>query len=123
MKVLVTGGTGVVGQAAVTELVKRGHTVRLLSRNATEDARQWPQGVESWPASVSDPSGLSGCAEGCDLVLHVAGIVEESPPKITFENTNVVGTRSILREAERCKVGRFIYISSLGAEAIDRRRS
>ena len=123
MRVLVTGGTGVVGQAAVTELLKRGHNVRIVSRNAGEDAKQWPRtsgaeaGVEAWPASVSDQSELKGCAEGCDLVVHVAGIVEESPPEVTFENTNVEGTRAILREAERAKVGRFIYVSSLGAEA------
>ena len=123
MRVLVTGGTGVVGRAAVTELLNKGHTVRLVSRNADEDSRQWPSpsdakcGVEPWPASVSDSSELKGCAEGCDLVLHVAGIVEESPPEVTFENTNVEGTRAILREAERAKVGRFIYVSSLGAEA------
>jgi nucleoside-diphosphate-sugar epimerase len=122
MRVLVTGGTGVVGQAIVTELLKRGDSVRLLSRNADEGARQWPRksgaraGVESWPASISDHAELKGCAEECDLVLHVAGIVEESPPQVTFENTNVEGTRAILREAERAKVGRFIYVSSLGAE-------
>ena len=116
MKVLVTGGSGVVGQAAVTELVRAGHSVRLLSRNAAEDSLQW-HGVESWPASLTDQAALRGCAEGCDLVLHVAGIVDEDPPLVTFENTNVQGTRSILREAERSQVGRFIYVSSLGAEA------
>jgi NADH dehydrogenase len=121
MKVLVTGGTGVVGQSAVTELLKRGHSVRLVSRNAGEDARQWPAktgagaGVEAWPASISDQAELRGCAEGADLVLHLAGIVEESPPEATFESTNVEGTRAILREAERAKAGRFIYVSSLGA--------
>jgi uncharacterized protein YbjT (DUF2867 family) len=116
MRVLVTGGTGVVGHAAVTEILASGHTVRVLSRNAAEDARQWPVGVDSWPASVGDHDALRGCAEGCDLVVHVAGIVEESPPA-TFESVNVEGTRAIVREAERCKVGRFIYVSSLGAEA------
>src|SRR5438046_252555 len=40
MKVLVTGGTGVVGLAAVAELVRLGQTVRVLSRNAEEDAQQ-----------------------------------------------------------------------------------
>jgi NADH dehydrogenase len=117
MKVLVTGGTGVVGEAAVTELLKNGRSVRLLSRNAEEDAKQWPQGVEPWPASISNQDGLRGCAEGCDVVLHLAGIMEEAPPELTYETVNVAGTRSILHEAERCKVGRFIYVSSLGAEA------
>ena len=118
MKVLVTGGTGVVGQAAVTEILAGGHTVRLLSRNAAADAKQWPSGVESWPASIFDQNELRGCAEGCELVLHAAGIVEETG-SLTFETVNVDGTRSIVREAERCKVGRFIYVSSLGAETGD----
>ncbi|MDQ3657772.1 MAG: NAD-dependent epimerase/dehydratase family protein [Chloroflexota bacterium] len=123
MRVLVTGGTGVVGQAVVTDLLKSGHSVRLVCRNAKEDARQWPAdsgnqpGVEAWPASISEQAELRGSAEGCDLVLHIAGIVEESPPEVTFENTNVEGTRAVLREAERARVGRFIYVSSLGAEA------
>jgi uncharacterized protein YbjT (DUF2867 family) len=115
LKVLVTGGTGVVGQAAVTELLRHGHLVRLFSRNAADDARQWSQGVEPWPASICDQAELSGCAEGCDLVLHVAGIMEESPPELTYETVNVEGTRNLVREAQRCRVGRFIYMSSLGA--------
>jgi len=118
MKVLVTGGTGVIGQAAVTEILAGGHTVRLLSRNAAEDAKQWPAGVEPWPASIGDQNELRGCAEGCDLIIHVAGIVEETG-SLTFESINVDGTRSIVREAERSKVGRFIYLSSLGAETGD----
>ena len=118
MKVLVTGGTGVVGQGAVTQILAGGHTVRLLSRNAAEYAKQWPAGVESWPASIGDQNELRGCAEGCDLVVHAAGIVEEAG-SLTFESVNVEGTRAIVREAERCKVGRFIYLSSLGAETGD----
>ncbi|HEX3534653.1 MAG TPA: NAD-dependent epimerase/dehydratase family protein [Gemmatimonadaceae bacterium] len=118
MKVLVTGGTGVVGQAAVTEILAGGHIVRLLARNAAEDARQWPAGVEPWPANIGDQSELRGCAEGCDLVIHAAGIMEETG-QLTYESINVDGTRNVLREAERCKVGRFIYLSSLGAETGD----
>ena len=117
MKVLVTGGTGVVGQATVTELLRRGHSVRVLSRSADEVCAQWPEGVEAWPAAISDQSELRGCAEGCDLVVHVAGIMQESPPDQTYEAVNVEGTRAIVREAERCKAGRFIYVSSLGADA------
>jgi uncharacterized protein YbjT (DUF2867 family) len=117
MKVLVTGGTGVIGQAAVPQLVRYGHSVRLLSRSPADDEKQWPDGVEYWPANITDKDALRGCAERCDVVLHVVGIMEESPPSMTYETVNVEGTRNIVREAERCKVGRFIYLSSLGAEA------
>ena len=117
MKVLVTGGTGVIGQATVTELVRQGHSVRVLSRSAEEVSKQWPEGVEAWSAAITDQGELRGCADGCDLVVHVAGIIEESPPENTYEAVNVEGTRTLVREAERCKVGRFVFISSLGADA------
>lgn len=116
MKVLVTGGTGVIGEAAVTEFVRQGHQVRLLTRSADEAVRQWPEGVEAWTASICESNELKGCAEGCDLVLHIAGIMEETPPKLTYESVNVEGTRNIVRESERCRVGRLIFVSSLGAE-------
>ena len=116
LSVLVTGGTGVVGQSAVTELLNRGHHVRLLSRNALEDAAQWGDRVEPWPASVSEPEKLTGCADGQDVILHVAGIVAESPPDVTFKSVNVDGTSNLIREAERARVGRLIYVSSLGAD-------
>src|SRR5512141_56217 len=101
MNVRVTGGTGVVGQAAVSELVRRGHRVRLLSRDARKDAAQWGDSVEPWPASVTDPEKITHSADGQDVVLHVAGIVDETPPESTFQSVNVDGTRNIIREAER----------------------
>jgi NADH dehydrogenase len=115
MKVLVTGGTGVIGQAAVTSLVARGHRVRLLSRGAEEARRQWPAGVASRAADVSRPDSLGGTAEGCDAVLHVAGIARESEGQ-TFQTVNVEGTRALLEEAERAGVRRFAFVSSLGAD-------
>ena len=116
MQILVTGGTGVVGAGAVSELVRRGHSVRLLSRHAPADVAQWGEGVEPWPASVNDRAGLAGSADRCDLVIHVAGIVSESPPEVTFDSVNVEGTENMIAETERAGVGRFIFLSSLGAE-------
>jgi NADH dehydrogenase len=116
MKVLVTGGTGVVGRAAVSALLARGHTVRLLSRHAEADVAEWPRGVEAHEGSVTEPEALSGSGDGCDVVLHLVAVVRESPPDATFERVNVEGTRAMVREAERAGVPRFIYVSSLGAD-------
>lgn len=115
MRILVTGGSGVVGTGTVTELLKRGHTVRLLSRHADEDARQWATGVTPVIGDVADAGSLRGAADGCDAVLHVAGIVDESPPKTTFERVNVQGTANIVVEAERAGAQRLVFVSSLGA--------
>ena len=119
MRVLVTGGTGVVGAAAVTALLARGHEVRLLSRHATDDARQWPEGVEPRDGSVAEPADVRGAADGCEAVLHCAGIVDEQPPEVTFERVNVEGTRHLVEEAKRAGVPHFVYVSSLGADIGD----
>jgi NADH dehydrogenase len=116
MRILVTGGTGVIGKPTVDRLVRRGHSVRLLSREAERDAALWPERVEPCAGSIADEEALRGAAEGCDAILHIAGIVAEDPPATTFESVNVEGTRRLLTEAERAGRPRFIYVSSLGAE-------
>jgi len=104
-----------VGVGTVTELARRGHEVRLLARHAREDVRQWPSGVTPHVGDVTDPASITGAADGCDAVLHIVGIVDESPPAVTFERVNVGGTRNMLAEAQRAFVRRFVYVSSLGA--------
>lgn len=119
MRILLTGGTGVVGSAAVAELLSRGHTVRLLSRHAKEESRQWPSAVEAMDGSVTDPGSIRGAADGCSAVIHMAAIVSESGRKsgeATFEQVNVEGTRNVVHEAERAGAVRLVYISSLGAD-------
>lgn len=116
MKILVTGATGVIGRSTATELLHRGHTVRLLSRHAREDADAWDGGVEAFPADVGDPAAVSGAADGCEAVIHIAGVVEEHPPEVTYDRINVGGTANIAVEAARAGARRIVFVSSLGAE-------
>lgn len=115
MRILVTGGTGVIGAGVISELLSRGHQVRLLSRHADEDARRW-KSVEAIAGDITNPNALRGAAAATDAVVHIAGIGSERPPDVTFEKVNVRGTENIVREAERSSVRRFLFISSLGAE-------
>lgn len=116
MRIFVTGGTGIVGTSAVTELVRRGCTVRLFSRNATTDAELWPHGVESRDGDIAQADTLRGAMNGCDVVVHMAAVVAERPPETTFQAVNVDGTRHVVAEAERAGIQRLIYVSSLGAD-------
>lgn len=115
MRILVTGGTGVIGEGVIPELLSRDHQVRLLSRHAGEDAKQWNR-VEPFEGDIAKPESIANAADGCDLVLHIAGIVAENPPHATFQSINVDGTRNVLAEAERAGAKRFIFVSSLGAD-------
>ena len=116
MKVLVTGGTGVIGESAVRALHRRGHTIRVLSRHAGRDQKWWPAGVDGWAGDVSEDKSVRGSADGCDVVLHVAGIADERPPTHTFQSVNIDGTRYVVLEAERAGVKKVVYVSSLGAD-------
>jgi uncharacterized protein YbjT (DUF2867 family) len=100
MKVLVAGGAGVIGRGVIPELLGRGHVVRLLSRNADEDAGQW-EGVEAFRGDVADAASIAGAAAGCAAVLHIAGIAGDPH-----------GTQNVLAEAERARVRRLVFVSS-----------
>jgi NADH dehydrogenase len=116
MKILVTGGTGVIGAAAIPALLKAGHQVRLLSRHADRDAERFPAGVEPHPADLTQPEALGHALADCEAVLHIAGIVEEHPPEITFEKVNVQGTQALCNAAAAAGQPYFVHISSLGAD-------
>jgi NADH dehydrogenase len=116
MRVLVTGGSGVIGEGLIPRLLERDHEVRLLTRGADEAAREWPDSVESFSADVTRPDELVGAADQCDAVVHISGIAAEQPPDITFDKVNVQGTRNLLAECARTGLPKFVFISSLGAE-------
>jgi NADH dehydrogenase len=119
MRVLVTGGSGVIGNGLLPELLRRGHQVRLLARGAEDAAEEWPRAVEPFAGDVTHPESLRGAAEGCAAIVHVTGIVDEQPPDVTFDAVNVTGTANVLAEAARAGAPRFIFISSLGADRGD----
>ena len=73
MKVLVTGATGFVGKKLASELVKRGHTVSILTRDRQSARKRMPVecGIYQWEPELYPPT--SDCFEGVDAVIHLAG--------------------------------------------------
>jgi NADH dehydrogenase len=117
MKILVTGGTGVIGVATLPQLLKAGHEIRLLSRHADQEVAQFPAGVEAFPADLTAPADLPAAVAGCDAVIHIAGIDAEQPPELTFEKVNVEGTRHLCAAAAAAAPAPFlVFVSSLGAD-------
>lgn len=60
--VLVTGATGAVGRHVVDELLRRGHTVRALTRDP--GAARFPDGVEVVGGDLTDPDSLAPALDG-----------------------------------------------------------
>lgn len=116
MRLLVVGGTGLVGTAVVRALRSRGHTVRVVVRHRPESELDRIDGVEYLTGDVTDAESLRGSADGCAALVHVAGIAQENRPHVTYQTVNVDGTRAVLAEAHRAGVPLVVYLSSLGAE-------
>jgi uncharacterized protein (TIGR01777 family) len=71
MKILVTGSTGLVGNALVSALTKEGHTVCRLMRPETLVAGGTKDGFNvAWNAATGE---LGGAAVGADAVVNLAG--------------------------------------------------
>jgi uncharacterized protein YbjT (DUF2867 family) len=68
MKVLVTGGTGMVGSQVVIELVKRGASVSVLTRDPAK-AQNLPEGVAAVQGDLAEPVSVRRIFEGFEGVF------------------------------------------------------
>jgi NAD(P)-dependent dehydrogenase (short-subunit alcohol dehydrogenase family) len=78
--ILVTGGTGFMGQHLVQALCQRRYDVRLLVRPSTlEDGTNWKDlaalGAEIVPGDVAERSSLPHAPEDVRAVFHLAGAI------------------------------------------------
>ncbi|MBN1668149.1 MAG: NAD(P)H-binding protein [Anaerolineales bacterium] len=114
--ILVTGGTGFIGQALLRQLVESRYGVRTLIRPARRSPNL-PRGLpmEVAVSSLGDERGLRAAMVGVDTVFHLAG-VERRGVREDLMEADIQGTRSVLAAAVDAGVERFFYLSHLGAD-------
>jgi dihydroflavonol-4-reductase len=128
-KILVTGGTGLLGAHLLHQLVARGYSVRAICRstsskkvfekvfaayatNPTADMAR----VEWVTGDVTDYFSLEEAFVGIDTVYHVAGFISfQSKDKPKLENVNIQGTANVVDAAMQCGVKKVVYVSSVAA--------
>ncbi|MDB5827300.1 MAG: 3-beta hydroxysteroid dehydrogenase [Variovorax sp.] len=71
MKILVTGASGWIGSASITELIAAGHHVFGLARTDEAAARIAQLGAEAVRGSLDDVDGLRAAAEHAEGVVHL----------------------------------------------------
>ncbi len=115
--ILVTGGTGFVGQEVVGELLALGYKVRLLVRHPQRAARfaHHPR-VELVRGDALQPETLPAAMAGVRAVIHLIGIIAETS-RVTFEQAHVDATRHLLAAARQSGVTRWIQMSAAGTRA------
>ena len=120
---LVTGAAGHVGANLVHRLVADGERVRVLLRPEENNESVESLDVERAFGDLRNPSSLREAVKGCRGVFHVASMVSTIDGNAQHQRdiyeTNVIGTRHLLRESKAAGVDRFVLTSSFSAVGYD----
>ena len=111
---LLTGATGFLGHNLVPQLIKSGHQVRALVRPNSDTSFLEKLGVDlAYTEDITDGYAALQAMQGCDKVIHAAGLFRFWGEAQTFWQTNVGGTTAVLNAALSEQVKQFIYISTI----------
>lgn len=116
MKVVVAGGTGLLGREITRELLARGHDVTVLSRSRSSDLdprARWTAGDVTNRASLEGK--LSGADAVIDAVQFPSSPIEDPKKGRTFERFDLGGTKNLVDAAKAQGAGYFVGLSGVGA--------
>jgi UDP-glucose 4-epimerase len=114
--VALTGGTGFIGQHLLHALSERGFRLRVLLRRPTTLP------LDCGSAVVGDlmrPQNMSAALADADAVIHTAG-PSHTMTGVPEDDHRLLGTDAtvaLARAAQRAGVRRFIFLSSIRAQA------
>lgn len=72
MRIIITGGSGLIGRALVDSLAKDGHEVIVLSRNPAA-VKNLPKGARAEKWDGKSAQGWGQLADGADAIVNLAG--------------------------------------------------
>ncbi|MCP6761462.1 MAG: NAD-dependent epimerase/dehydratase family protein [Fischerella sp. CENA71] len=109
---LISGIGGFIGLRTTELAIARGMKVRGLGRSAEKIKKAQQLGAEVIVGSVTDPTIAHKACQGVDIVLHTAGIVQETGQIQHFRDVNVGGTVNMAKAAKNSGVKTFVHLSS-----------
>ncbi|MDR3210351.1 MAG: NAD-dependent epimerase/dehydratase family protein [Planctomycetota bacterium] len=108
--VLVTGGGGFIGRHIVMKLLAKGYPVTVLGRRHYPDLAS--QGVRCLLGDLQDGMAVKQAADGCQAIIHTAGLAGLGLRPQPFYLANVLGTRHVLQAARELGISRLVYTST-----------
>jgi len=104
MRVLVTGGSSLLGRHVADRLVARGDTVTCFQRSPSGSTASDVLG------DIRDRDAVLAASTGHDAIVHLAALVAPRPAWSHAYAVNVTGTEHVLDAADR--IGRLLHVSS-----------
>ncbi len=118
--ILITGGTGSLGQALTKRLLKlNANTIRIFSRNESKQIEMESnfddKRLRFFVGDVRDSDRLYSALEDVDIVFHAAAL--KHVPKIEYNpfesiKTNVIGSQNVIENSLRQDVERVICVGT-----------
>lgn len=114
--IALTGATGFIGQCLLRELPRRGYRLRVLLRRPSVVP------LDAASAVVGDlarPQNMAAALADVDAVIHSAGLAHAMSglPEDDYRMLNTEATIGLARAAQRAGAKRFIFLSSIRAQA------
>ena len=113
MKLFIAGAHGNVGKKLVEILADKGHQVKAMIRNEDQSSEMRELGAEPVVADLEKDTDFP--LEGIEVVFFCAGSGAQTGPDKTIE-VDQKGAIKLVESAHKHKVGKFIMISSIGAD-------
>jgi UDP-glucose 4-epimerase len=115
-RILVTGGAGFIGSHFVEALLEDGYSVHVIDDLSTGKRENVPEKARFYEGSILHGPLVEQSLEGVEAVVHLAARVSIRGSVARFyedAQTNLMGTLSLLHHANRKKVKRFVFASSM----------
>jgi dihydroflavonol-4-reductase len=116
MRVVVTGGAGLVGRAVIRVLRERADTVVALVRDPGRAAFLADAGAELVASDLSDVAALTTALHVADGLIHAAGSYRIGIPaseRAAMWDANVGTTTRVLDAAAAAGTPRIVYVSTV----------
>jgi uncharacterized protein YbjT (DUF2867 family) len=114
--ILVVGATGFMGGLIAHRLLEQGQRVRALVRGGPADAGLESAGVELVHGDLKDPGSLRTACTGVEAVVTTANSAQRGGAD-TAETVDRRGNIDLIDAAVESGVERFVFVSTLGADA------
>lgn len=116
MRVIITGGTGIIGSALAESLVASGDEAIVLSRNA-DQARRPRAGIRVEPWDGRSADGWGHLADGADAIVNLAGENLSSGPWTEERKRRILRSRidagtAVLEAVKRASLKPRVVVQS-----------
>ncbi|HJT45328.1 MAG TPA: NAD(P)H-binding protein [Chthoniobacterales bacterium] len=108
--IFITGGTGYIGSRLIPLLTKRGHQIKALVRDGSQN--KLPTGAIGLVGDALKADSYTKEVHGSDTFVHLIGVPHPSPAKAKqFREIDLVSIAVAIKAARDAEVRHFVYLS------------